>query len=56
VGTENTDGEGRAEESGRGDADEPVVTPDVAPPDAPDGETCVDPGPGRDPRPDLRGA
>lgn len=56
MGTEKTDGERRDDESAWGDAEEPVITPEVTPPDRPEGDDCTDPGPGRDPRPDLRGA
>ena len=56
MGTDRTDDD-RSEESARaGDAEEPRLTPEPAPTDAPEGDTCTDPGPGRDPRPDLRGA
>jgi len=60
MGTGDTDND-RAEESARADADGAVVapgavTPEVAPPNPLEGDDCTDPGPGRDPRPDLRGA
>jgi len=60
MGTGDTDND-RAEESARADADDAVVapgavTPEVAPPNPPESDDCSDPGPGRDPRPDLRGA
>ena len=42
----------RSSDVDESDAAEPLDTPDVA---AEDPE-CTDPGPGRDPRPDLRGA
>jgi hypothetical protein len=49
----STDGDVvRSSDSDESDAAEPPGTPDVA---AEDPE-CTDPGPGRDPRPDLRGA
>jgi hypothetical protein len=56
MGTEKNDGERRDDASPRADADEPVITPEVTPPAPAEGDDCTDPGPGRDPRPDLRGA
>jgi hypothetical protein len=56
MGTDNADDDRRAEESAVPDVEEPTVTPDAAPPNTPEGDDCTDPGPGRDPRPDLRGA
>ena len=55
MGTGDTDND-RAEESARADDDDAVVAPEPAPPNPPQGDDCTDPGPGRDPRPDLRGA
>jgi hypothetical protein len=55
--TDKTDDD-RVDEAALGDddAENPRLTPEVAPPDPPEGGDCTDPGPGRDPRPDLRGA
>jgi hypothetical protein len=61
MGTNNTDNDRPAEESARAEADDAVptpvvVTPEIAPPSPAEADDCADPGPGRDPRPDLRGA
>jgi len=55
MGAETPDSD-RPDASARADAEEPVLTPEVVPPDPPEGDDCTDPGPGRYPRPDLRGA
>jgi hypothetical protein len=55
--TEKNDGDRRDDEPARVEADDdPVITPELTPPRPAEGDDCTDPGPGRDPRPDLRGA
>ena len=53
--TEKIDDDRGDDEAARADADEPVAPTEVTPA-SPEGDECMDPGPGRDPRPDLRGA